>query len=536
MEHNRKRGFAFKAISAVLASSLLLTACSGGGGGGSAGEEQEPNGKLTLTIMTQSSPLAPADPNEKLIFKRLEEKTNVHINWKNYTRDVFVEKRNLAMASGDLPDAIFDAGYSDYELLKLAKDGAIIPLNDLIDQYMPNFKKVLEEAPEYRTMITAPDGNIYAFPWIEELGSGKERIQAVDAVPWINVDWLNKLGLDMPKTTEELKDVLIAFKTRDPNGNGQADEIPLSFINKPGAEDLVFLFAAFGLGENPDHAVVTNEGKVVFTPAEEGYKNAVKYIHELYQEGLIDVEAYTQDWSTYLAKGKDHKYGLYFSWDKSNITGDNDSYEVMPPVAGPDGRINVTQTNALGFHRGRMVITSANQNPEATAKWVDQMYDPIQSVQNNWGTYGDETQQNIFEYDAEKNMLKHLPLNGTAPVELREKTSVAGPLAILDSYFGKYTTLPDDAKERMRIVKEIMAPHMKADRAMPNIFNSIEVLERLTTIETDLFAYVLRMRTEWYQNGKVDEQWDEYLKELDRLGLQEWLEIKQSGYDRAMQK
>ncbi|MNE81481.1 hypothetical protein D3C80_1781360 [compost metagenome] len=85
----------------------------------------------------------------------------------------------------------------------------------------------------------------------------------------------------------------------------------------------------------------------------------------------------------------------------------------------------------------------------------------------------------------------------------------------------------------MRIVKEVMAPHMQQEQSMPNVFHSIEELDRLTTIETDLFAYVLRMRTEWYQNGKIDAEWDSYLKELDRLGLQEWLQIKQNGYDRA---
>ncbi|MDH6371558.1 putative aldouronate transport system substrate-binding protein [Paenibacillus sp. PastF-3] len=534
MKRIKKSRVSTKAASAtVLASLIFLTACGGGGGGSAASKEQDASGKVTLNFITQSSPLAPTDPNEKLINKRLEEKTNVHINWKNFTKDVFVEKRNLAVASGDLPDAIFNADYSDYELLKLAKDGAIVPLNDLIENNMPNFKKVLEEAPEYKSMITAPDGNIYAFPWIEELGSGKKRIQAVDSMPWINVEWLKKLGLDMPTTTEELKEVLIAFKTKDPNGNGKADEIPLSFINKPGAEDLAFLFASFGLGENPDHAVVSNDGKVIFTAAQEDYKEAVSFINELYKEGLIDIEAYTQDWSTYLAKGKDQKYGLYFSWDKANITGDNDSYEVMPPLAGPDGEVNVTRTNALGLGRGKMVVTSANKNLETTAKWVDQLFDPIQSVQNNWGTYGDEKQQNIFEFDKEKGMLKHLPLEGAAPVELREKTSVGGPLAILDSYYGKYTTMPDDAKSRMDIIKNIMAPKMKAENVMPSVFHSIQELDRLTTIETDLFAYVLRMRTEWYQNGKVEAQWDEYLKELDRLGLQEWLEIKQSGYDRA---
>ncbi|CAH1212643.1 hypothetical protein PAECIP111892_03791 [Paenibacillus auburnensis] len=538
MKRSKRSKVLSKAASAsVLASFMFLAACGGGGGGGNAAsEKQDPNGKVTLNFITQSSPLAPSDPNDKLINKRLEEKTNVHINWKNFTRDVFVEKRNLAVASGDLPDAIFNADYSDYELLKLAKDGTIIPLNDLIEKNMPNFKKVLEEAPEYKSMITAPDGNIYAFPWIEELGNGKERIQAVDSMPWINVEWLKKLGLKMPTTTEELKQVLIAFKTKDPNGNGQADEIPLSFINKPGAEDLAFLFGSFGLGENPDHAVVSNDGKVIFTAAQEDYKNAVSYIHELYTEGLIDIEAYTQDWSTYLAKGKDQKYGLYFSWDKANISGANDAYEVMPPLAGPDGEINVTRTNGLGLGRGKMVVTSANKNLETTAKWVDQLYDPIQSVQNNWGTYGDDTQQNIFEFDEAKGMLKHLPLDGTAPVELREKTSIGGPLAILDSYYNKYTTMPDDAKGRMDIIKNIMAPKMKAENVMPSVFHSIDELDRLTTIETDLFAYVLRMRTEWYQNGKIDAEWNDYLKELDRLGLQEWLKIKQGGYDRATQK
>src|SRR5699024_6403859 len=81
---------------------------------------------LTHKFMTQSSPLAPSDPNDKLIFQRLEEDTGVHIDWKNYTHDAFIEKRNLALSSDDLPDAIFDAGFDSYDLLKYADDGIII--------------------------------------------------------------------------------------------------------------------------------------------------------------------------------------------------------------------------------------------------------------------------------------------------------------------------------------------------------------------------------------------------------------------------
>ena len=155
-----------------------------------------------------------------------------------------------------------------------------------------------------------------------------------------------------------------------------------------------------------------------------------------------------------------------------------------------------------------------------------------QSVQNNWGTYGDEKQQNIFGMDEASKMLTHLPLEGTAPVELREKTSVGGPLAILDSYYGTVTTKPDDAAWRLNLMKEVMVPYMEAENIYPRVFFSLEDLDRISVIETDLFAYIKRKRAEWIANGGVEKEWTEYLAELDRLGLQEFLDIKQKGYDR----
>ncbi|MGG1654394.1 ABC transporter substrate-binding protein [Paenibacillus sp. NRS-1780] len=528
-------------LSVLVLSTSLLAGCGGSGNNSAASEDYKLENvtlplkeKVTLHFMTQSSPLAPSDPNEKLIYKRLEEKTGVHIDFTNFTSDSFTEKRNLAVASGDLPDAMLDAGYSDYDLLNLGQDGTIIPLEDLIQKYMPNLQKVLKEAPEYKSMITAQDGHIYAFPWIEELGAGKESIHSVNDMPWINVEWLKKLGLKMPKTTEDLKNVLLAFKNGDPNGNGQADEIPLSFMLNNGNEDLNFLFGSFGLGDNSDHTVVTNEGKVVFTADQDGYKDGIKYLNELYKLNLIDEESFEQDYNTYLAKGQNEKYGLYFQWDKANISGDNDKYELMNPLAGPSGEVNVTRTNNLGFDRGRMVITSANKNLELTAKWIDQLYDPIQSVQDNWGTYGDKIQQNIFEYDEASHMLKHLPLKGTAPVELRQKTSIGGPLAILDEYYGKVTTKPDDAIGRLKLMKERLVPYMKADHNFPKVFFSLEDQKQISTLETDLFAYVNRKRAEWIKTGKVEEEWADYKAELSRLGLDKWLEIKQKGYDRYL--
>ena len=489
--------------------------------------------KVNLKFITQSSPLAPKNPNDKLIFQRFEKDTNVHIDWTNYTNDQFAEKKNLDIASGDLPDAIFDAGMSDYDLLRYGKQGVIIPLEDTINQYMPNLKKILDLHPDYKKIITAPDGHIYSLPWIEELGTGKEAIQALDDIPWINKKWLDELGLKMPTTTDELEKVLIAFKNMKPDG--KTDVIPMSFRVNGGGEDCSMLLGAFGLGDNYDHYVVTEDGKVVYTLAQDGYKTGIQWLNKLQKQGLIDKEAFTQDYNTYSAKGKNNRYGLYFTWDKANISGNNEDYVAMPPLKGPDGNVNVARTNGIGFDKGRMVFSSSNQNVELTAKWADKCYEPIQSVQNNWGTYGDTKQDNIFELTSEGN-LKHLPLGTNTPVGLRSMTNVGGPLAILNEYYGKSTTMPDDAAWRLDVLHKTYVPAMKATNNYPPVFMSQEDQTQLTQLETTVKTYSERMKAEWILKGGIEDQWDNYLKELEKNGLSKLIAIKQKYYDVVYKK
>ena len=86
-------------------------------------------------------------------------------------------------------------------------------------------------------------------------------------------------------------------------------------------------------------------------------------MHELYTEKLIDPEAFTQDWSTYVAKGKSGRYGVCFSWDVANIA-TLEGWEPLP-VLTADSR-NLTPENdsyTSGFDRGRCVVTAAAENP-----------------------------------------------------------------------------------------------------------------------------------------------------------------------------
>lgn len=488
----------------------------------------------SLSFITNASAKSTQKPNERAIFQRLQEETNVEIDWTCYTSDQFADKKNLALSSGDnLPDGLFNAGMNNNDLLRYAKQGVIIPVEDLITDYMPNLNQILEENPEYKTMITAPDGHIYSFPWIEQLGFGKESIQAIGDIPYINKKWLDELGLKVPTTTEELTTVLKAFRDKSPEG--KKDIIPMSFIVNNGDQDPGFLLGAFGYGDNPDHIMVTDDKKVICSATQEGYKTGISWLHSLQQENLIDPEAYTQEWSTYVSKGKSGRYGLCFTWDINNIVANAEDYIPLPCLAGPDGTKNAprqSQSATSGVDVGRCVLTSACQNLELAAKWLDLMYEPLQSVQNNWGTYGEKDKFNIFELKEDKT-LAHMDLGSESPVEVREAQSVAGPLAIMDDYYGKYTTCPDDAQWRLDILHSIYVPDMKSKYVYPVVFMSREDSELVAQYQTDVEKYVNQKKADWILNGGVEKEWDSYLKKVEELGLSQYLEIKQKYLDKV---
>lgn len=499
--------------------------------------------KVTLTGLI-NYPANTTEPKDRTIFQRLEEQTNVHIEWNAITNSEWGDKIQTLMTDvNSLPDFIFTAGFGEADLLRFGEGGTIIALEEYIDNYMPNLKGVFDKYPEYRAMTVAPDGHIYSLPWIEQLGSDKTAIQTIDNMPFINKKWLDFLKLEIPENVEDFEAVLIAF--RDNAAALQAefeiegDIIPMSCIVNDGGQDPGVLFNSFGEGYgDPDkwrHIVVTNDKKVVCSATSEGWKEGIAWLHSLYEENLIDPEAFTHDWSTYVAKGKSHRYGVFFSWDPANI--DNlEDYVPLPPLAVGGQRV-LTPTNGSftsGYDRGRCVVTATAQNPALVCAWLDQMYDPFQSPQNNWGTYGEDDDFDIFVLGKNANgedMLQHAPLGDASPVEVREAESVNGPLAILDEYYGVYVTCPDDAQYRLDWIKDYYTPDMNTKYVYPNVFMSQEDTEELSNLQTDITKTINAKRSDWIMNGFTDADWDEYIKSLDAYGLSDMLAIFQKYLD-----
>ena len=548
-----RRSFLTMSAAATAAS---LAAC--GGGGGAAGgevdtsvdpaslafplaETAELNGLTNYPVGTES------EPNNRTIFKRLEEATNVHINWKTIQADQWGDKISLEMSNAStLPDFIFNASFGDTDLLKYAEQGALLNLEELIDTYMPNLQKVFEQAPEYRGMCEDADGHIWALPWIEQLGYEKTAIQTVGNMPFINKWWLDFLKLDVPTTVDEFEQVLIAFKDNadalKKEFNIDGDIIPMSCILNDGDQDCYALINGFGEGYgDPDkgkHIAVTDDGEVICVAQTEGFKKGTEWLNKLYKEGLIDKEAFTQEWSTYVAKGKSGRYGVCFSWDVANvaqvsmdelIAGEG---WVPLPALEADTKNITPQTNSYtsGFDLGRCVITVKCSNPPLCAAWLDQMYDPLQSAQNNWGTYGEDDDFDIFEMsenDKGEPMLKHAPLGDASPVEVREAECVGGPLAILDSYYGVYVTCPDDAQYRLNWIKDIYTPDMTHKYCYPRVFMTTEDTKQVSNLQADIQKCINTFKSNSIMKGFDDAAWDKLQSDLEAYGLPEFLEIHQ---------
>ncbi|WP_027218243.1 extracellular solute-binding protein [Butyrivibrio fibrisolvens] len=499
--------------------------------------------KTTLTGTISYPANTESDPNNRTIFKRLQEQTNVEIQWTAIQSDQWGDKITLEMSNvNTLTDFVFSAGFSDSDLLKYAKQGAIISLEDYIDAYMPNLKAVFDKYPEYRTMCEDENGHIWALPWIEQLGSEKTAIQTVGDMSFINKKWLDFLGLEMPTTVDEFEQVLIAFRDNadaiQKEFNIDGSIIPMSCIVNDGDQDPAILINGFGEGygdaDRGRHIAVTDDLKVICSSTQMGYKDGIAWLHKLYDEGLIDSEAFTQEWSTYVSKGKSGRYGVCFSWDVANI--DNLEDWVPLPALTADTR-NITPQNGSftsGFDRGRCVVTSVAKNPALVCAWLDLMYDPFQSPQNNWGTYGEDDEFDIFELgtnDKGEKMLKHAPLGDASPVEVREAECVGGPLAILDEYYGVYVTCPDDAQYRLDWIKDIYTPDMNTKYVYPNVFMSEADTKKLSDLSADVTKCINSHKADWIMNGFTDADWDAYIEELNSYGLEEYLSIYQKYLD-----
>ncbi|MFV0504453.1 MAG: extracellular solute-binding protein [Lachnospirales bacterium] len=331
-------------------------------------------------------------PEDKIMYPILEEQTNIKVDLMLYPYETAKEKLNILLNSGDYPDVIGGWILDSNAILKNGmRDQIYVPLDPYFsEESTPNIMEVLDVTNVRQTM-TLPDGHIYSIPYI--IGT-----PTTNFLPWINGKWLKELNLEMPTTPEEFKEVLIAFRDADLNGNGQADEIP--FSSDPNNLTLQFLAGWWGDAMETDSGqnyFAMEDGKLAFKASSEGFKSMIEYFADLYSEGLVDPEMFTQDLATWKAKGNQDLYGSsiaygcgdFYEIDKyrEDITAQGD-FLPLPVLKGIETPNYTRGSYGATIFKNQVVVTGKCENPEVVARWFDNVFEFDNSVQMNGGLYG----------------------------------------------------------------------------------------------------------------------------------------------------
>ena len=534
-----------KVLVSLLACGVFLAACGNGGDKentktevqlGTVGEFPVVKEKLSMTMMGPST--GASEWADMGFFKGMAEKSNIEFTFTTPPLADFGTKLNLAFASGDLPDVLFG---TDTNTLTPAMEmdygnqGILVPLEELIKENMPNFSKILEENPDIAKSITTPDGHIYSLPMIHR---GNTAIWPRGPL-WYNGEWLDALGVtELPKTTDEFYDLLVRFRDEDPNGNGKKDEIPLTDVKMDSTRP--WLMSAFGI---TDRTIEEIDGKVVFTPVTENYKEYVSFMNKLYSEKLLDQEVYSQADEQKKAKGQNNQIGLFPDWFSFFTTGRQENEAVMDPMFYPlTSDINPERVTPGSPRMGRstFAITSNNPSPEATLRWVDYFYSEEGADFLNKGPEGD-----FWVYaENDKGEQVRVFAEGVDPAESEEARSKVTPdygimvpkvefpsdpssnvlpdaNALSDTTFQDFLTAETEEK---------ITPFAKV--TFPLLYLTTEESDKVRDAATDLKTYVEQMEAKFITGLEPISNWDKYVQTLESMGLEEYVSVHQQAYDR----
>lgn len=290
-----------KLLAIIMALAIVFGLCACGGGGGN-DDKYGQDGKVTISVGIPSNAKVISFEDNALT-KWLEEQTGYKLKFVEYSggTDIATQISSTIAAGMDLPDILWGIDIDKGSVETYGKEGYFVNLKEYYDDKegaSKNFWSRMEEClteqqQEYilRKLVDPSDGAIYGVPTVET-----SLVDTTDYMVWINTQWLDKLGLEKPTNTDELYNVLVAFRDKDPNGNGKKDEIPLFGSQKGGLSSqvinwLINLFVYYN--DNHTWQDYDGDGQLDLVYIQDAYREALKFVNKLYKEKLITSMVYT---------------------------------------------------------------------------------------------------------------------------------------------------------------------------------------------------------------------------------------------------
>ncbi len=445
--------------------------------------------------------------------------SNVVMDYQEVPTQGYDEKKSLLFASNDLPDVFVRAQLSKVEIAKYGMEsGQLIPLNDLLKQYAPNFMAIMAKYPTILASITSADGNIYALPELDLSNTGRMGFKQ-----WINKEWLAKLGLKAPTTTDELITVLRAFRDKDPNGNGLKDEIPLGIRE---ASSIYVLGGAFGLQYQMKDTINIENDKIHFWLKDAKFKSYLQFLNQLYEEKLLWKDYYKRDLPSWRSNLSNALFGAFYMPYSDVFLKVENQFTGYPPIKGPYGDQLWSDANSGVLAVGAFAISNVCQNPEVAMRWVDYFYSEEGSLFFRYGIEGE-----TYKLDANGNPVF---MDSILKDPKGFMTALGQINLVPGGGFPQVITNDTDGVVASALTKEVsamMVPFLPEKVYLQPSFTQ-EESEQYVAIVQDLYKYRDEAVTKFILGEWEFDKWDEYCATLDKIGLAKLEKLYQQAFDR----
>ena len=433
--------------------------------------------------------------NEKASFKNITEETGLTLEFQELAAGTSSEQVPLLLAGGNMPD-VFWALITDTQILQ--NESLFVPLEDMLETYAPNCLKTYGEltSVDWRQIATTPSGHIYGM-----LGRYEALFEnSGDGIQIINKAWLDKVKKDIPTTLEEYKDVLIAFRDGDPNGNGQADEIPYGFCEDMWCASLTNDMGQFGIGHggatgnNSNTMYTIIDGKVQGAVNTPEYREYLEFYHDLYTEKLIDQEGFSMKNDVFANKIRNNQVGTYYSWTALEYlsTEQEKDWVVLPTMKAHEDTVPVAngEIDRSTVQKNKWVITSSCEHPEAALRLWDYLARDVESKMTVamgekgilWDEYEDQPGVYYFlvpegdpEFTFEHMKYTYGTVNDPPLMTIAETPKNDGDVS-------------PAAALRDNMVKEVNKDFVKKENQLPAIYVKPEFVDERSFLDTDLYG------------------------------------------------
>jgi putative aldouronate transport system substrate-binding protein len=356
----------------------------------------------------------------------------------------------------------------------------------------------------------------------------------------INKKWCDNLGLSLPTTWDELYNVLVAFRDRDPNQNGQNDEIPMDswYFSSFGFFNLLGSTGIQCVDLNNENYYFAEDGKVKCIFNDVRLKRFLSFLNKLYAEKLINQEVFTRDYSTMItmAQGdpetKTAKVGLNFSWSAESLYGPAlaDQYVALPPIKESAGSTIEPRYTFDDLRYGaNMIVMSANTKDKAAAmRLINAFYSPEYSIQSRFGGIGEGIEQTSNGYkllpSADPSIDRDtytwlITINSYGPYYISESLNSRFEREITGAFAEKVAY--NEAHARIDWKKDYLG--IKFFKISPEDYETMG----LNSANFNVISYWAK----WVTEGGIENEWDAYIDHLTKNGLEENLKILQKYQD-----